>query len=212
MPLLHVYPIVGDGFYVGYSEQFCKIKIVLGQQRTGTATLVLKYWDGSAYTAVPTVEDDTVGWSGAESTLLVNFVPPSDWVANTAANGPNGQTGFFVVMELTVLTSVTQQPLGTQAWVLPLVTGASGFTSPVSGTFKTVRMNALTASATNGDSIFLIVNATTGASAAFTWTKAVACMEATVSLIVGRLDEVMIIQLAEDGTTEFANAQFLLSL
>ena len=212
VPLLPTYPIVGDGFYIGYSEKFCKVKMVEGQARTGTATLVLKYWDGSAWTAIPTVEDDSVGWSTAAGTLLVNFVPPSDWVANTAAKGPNGQTGFFVVMELTVLTSVTAQPLGTQAWVLPLVTGASGFTSPVSGTFKKIRMNALTASATNGDSIFLLINATTGAFAAFTWTKAVACMEATISLTVGRLDEVMVVQIAEDGTTEFANGQFLLSL
>lgn len=212
VPLLPTYPVVGDGFYFGAAEKFCKLKVTTSQARTGTATLSLKYWNGSAWAAVTTVDDDSVGWATTAGTLLVNFVPPDDWVANTAANGPNGQAGFFVVMELTALTSVTQQPLATQGWVIPLRTGTSGLLSPVSGTLTRVQMNAVTKSGTAGDSVFLLINATTGEFAAFTWTKAVACVAATISLLVRRNDKLLLVQVAEDGTTEFANAQFLVNI
>ena len=40
--LLPLHPQVGDGVYLGYSEQFCKIKLTYSQARTGTATITLK--------------------------------------------------------------------------------------------------------------------------------------------------------------------------
>jgi hypothetical protein len=210
--LLPAYPIVGDGLYVGYSEPFCKLKVTTSQARTGTATVTLKYWDGSAWSSVTTVDDDSVGWSAAAGTLLVNFVPPDDWTACTAENGPNGQTGYFVVMELTAMTDVTQQPLATQGWVLPYQTGAGGVPCPSPGTITTVVMNALTASGSTGDSVFLLANITQGTFETLTWTKADARVSTTIALGVVASDEIVLIQITEDGTTEFADALFTMTL
>jgi len=204
--LLPSYPVVGDGLYVGYTEKFCKMKVTTSQARTGTATLGLKYWNGSAWTALTTLADDSVGWSATAGTHLIHFTPPSDWVANTAANGPNGQTGFFVVMELTALTSVTQAPLATQGWVYPLKTGASGTRVPVPCTSFEVSYQAQTASGTTADSKFLIINATQGTCVESTWTKADTHDSEVLSLTFAKNDAFVLAQIIEDGTTEFADA------
>jgi len=204
--LLPDYPLVGDGFYVGYSEKFCKIKLTHSQARTGTATISLKYWNGSTWAAVTVVDDDTSGYSATVGTLFIHFVPPTDWVANTVANGPNGQVGFFVVMELTALTDVTQQPLATRGWVLPLKTNASGLTCGFRGYVKNVQANARTASGSTADSYFLLVNATKGTSATLQWSKADAFDEFLTNLFVEEDDQLVLVQVTEDGSTEFANA------
>lgn len=211
---LPAYPIVGDGLYIGYSEIFCKVKITTSQARTGTATLTLKYWDGSAWTAVTaaTLDDDSVGYSATAGTHYIHFTPPTDWTANTAGNGPNGETGFFVVVEMTAMTDVTQQPLATQGWVLPLSTGADGIPVPISGQVSKVDVNAGTASAANADSKFLLCNVTAGTCKPFTWTKADPTFQATVALNVTQSDKLALVQITEDGTTEFADATFQLSI
>ena len=212
--LLPVVPTVGDGLYIGYSEVFCKLKITTSQARTGTATIALKYWNGTAWTAIAAanIDDDSVGYSATAGTHYIHFVPPSDWVANTAANGPNSQTGFFVVMELTVLTDVTQQPLATQGWVLPIKTGTDGIAAPIAGTITIVSMNAGTTSGTANDSIFVVVNTTKGTSDSFVWTKGDATDQDTISLVVAANDKIAIVQITEDGTTEFAAASFSLKI
>jgi hypothetical protein len=154
-----------------------------------------------------TVDDDSAGYSATAGTHYVHFVPPTDWVANTAENGPNGQEGYFVACALTALTDVTQQPLATQGWVLPLSVG-SGVNSPIDGTIGLVDMTAGTKSGTNADSTFLLVNITKGTCVPFTWTKATAFDSAEVSLVVNRLDQIGLVQITEDGTTELAAASF----
>lgn len=210
--LLPAYSVVGDGLYVGYSEKFCKIKVTTSQARTGTATLTLKYWDGDSWESVDTVEDDSVGYSATAGTHIVHFVPPSDWAKNTVANGPNGQAGYFVAIELTAKTSVTQQPLGTQMWVFPLKTGASGVPVPGGGSIADVRGQAQTPSAENADSVFLLVNVTRGTFATLTWTQADAFESWTATLVVEKDDELVVVQITEDGTTEFADASLFATL
>lgn len=211
--LMPLHPTVGDGVYFGYGEQFCKLKLTTSQARAGTATISLKYWNGSAWTLVPAaeVEDDSAGYSGSPGTHFVHFVPPDDWVANDAANGPNGQTGFFVVMEITALTDMTTQPLLTRSWCLPLKTGASGAQIMTAATKFTVSMAALTKSATNADSVFLLVNCTRGTSQPFTWTKGLAIHTAEVAIKAYLKDQLAIVQVTEDGTTEFADANIMLA-
>lgn len=211
--LLPAYPVVGDGFYIGHAtEKFCKLKVTTSQARTGTATLTLKYWDGSAWSSVTTVDDDSVGWSAVAGTLLVNFIPPADWTANTAGNGPNGEAGYFVVMELTAMTSVTQQPLGTIGYTKPLTTGASGVLTPMSGTISKAQMNAGTDSGSTADSQFLLINCTKGTFESFTWTKDDPCDSATIALVVSVNDQLALVQVVEDGSTEYADADFHLTI
>lgn len=204
--LLPAKPVVGDGFYFGYTEKFCKLKVTTSQERTGTATLALKYWDGESWTAVTTVDDDSVGWSTTAGTLLVNFVPPDDWTANTAEDGPNGEAGYFVVMEITALTSVTQQPLATQGWVYPLKTGASGVRMSEATTIDRVDCVAITNSGSTGNSVFLVINTDQGTFGTVTWTKATSPLAADIDLVLANNEHLAIVQVAEDGSTEFAGA------
>lgn len=209
--LLPTNPVVGDGLYIGYTEKFCKIKVTTSQARTGTATITLKYWDGAAWTNVPIVDDDTIGWSAAGGTYYIHFSPPANWTANTAANGPDGEVGYFVVMELTALTDVTQQPQATQGWVLPIKTGADGVRASAAAVYKNVDMVAQTKSATNNDSVFLLIDTTKGTYSEFTWTGGDPTDQATISLNVSKNDKLALVQIQEDGTTEFADVSFEVS-
>lgn len=209
--LLPAYPVEGDALFVGYSEKFCKIKLTTSQELSGTATITAKYWDGSAWSSVSVVEDDSAGYTGSPGTFLIHFVPPSDWTANTAANGPNGETGYFISLELTSLTSITQQPLATRGYVLPLKTGASGIPAPTSGRITNVKCNANTVSGSTADSKFILVNTTSGNFATVTWTKAVAFDSETVSLAVNQDQQLALVQITEDGSTEFGDASMALT-
>jgi len=212
--LLPAYPVVNDAFYYGFGERFCKIKLNYSQARTGTATIVFEYWNGAAWAALATIADDTTGYSAGAATRLVHFVPPSDWKANTAANGPNAQAGFFVRSRLSAITSVTQQPLGTQAWVLPLSTGADGLQRPVSGATLAIRRvsgSAATLSGSAADSVFLLVNVTTKAVTTFTWPKAKAVFQQDILFEMRRNAKFAVVQVIEDGSTELANGVLFLA-
>ena len=108
------------------------------------------------------------------------------------------------------MTSVTAQPVATQGWVFPLTTGSSGMKATGSGSSFAISMMAQTISGTAKDSTFLIVNVTKGTSAPLVWTKADALVNATVTLTHVTGDELALVQVTEDGTTEFADAIFSL--
>lgn len=208
--LLPAFPVVGDGLYIGYSAKFFKIKVTTSQAGTGTYTVTVKYWNGTAWAAITTILDGTASWKTAAGTLYIGFVPPADWAACTAANGPDGTAGYFVFMELTAKTSVTQAPLATRGWVLPVNAGA-GVPAPNSGSISKVCMNALTVSGTNADTVLLIMNLTRATFAAATWTKADAFVIATTALATVGGDALAVAQITKDGSTEFANANIILS-
>jgi hypothetical protein len=116
-------------------------------------------------------------------------------------------------MELTAMTDVTAIPAATQGWIYPIKTGASGLEAPAAATAGgKITMSAQTVSATNADSVFLIINTTRGTCAAVTWTKADPHVEATFSLPMSAGDELALVQVTEDGTTEFADANFVISI
>ena len=212
VPLLPSQPAVGDGIFVGYTEKFCKLKLTTSQARTGTATITLKYWDGSAWSALTTVEDDSVGWSATAGAHYIHFVPPTDWVANTAGNGPDGTTGYFISMTMTALTDVTQQPLLTQGWVYPVTTGALGVISASAGAGTvTVSMDTQTLSGSNADSVFLLVNVTQGTFIPLTFTKAKSSDSDTGTLAISAADQLALVQVTEDGSTELANVNFVVN-
>ena len=210
--LLPAYPVVGDGIYIGHGEKFCKLKITISQERTGTATMVLKYWDGSAWSAITVLDDDSAGWSTGVATYLLNFAPPSDWTANTAANGPNAQTGYFIAMLMTAITDVTQQPLATQGWVLPLVTGAEGIPCRGVASSILVDMQAGTKSGTTQDSKFLLVDIVSGTNAVITWDKGDPHVRESITIALTGWQKFALVQITEDGSTEFADAQINLSI
>jgi hypothetical protein len=208
--LLPAHNFVDDAFYIGYSAKFCAIKTTTSTARTGTATLLWEYWNGTAWATLTTC-DIQAGWVTAAGTAMTSFVPPTTWTANTAANGPNGEAGFFVRIRISALTSVTATPVMSQGWVFPIAVG-QGVLFPQNFTINKVQASAQTASGANNDSLFLLINRSKGTHSTFTWTKADAMdVDTTVSLALSRGDELVIVQVAEDQTTEFADANFVLS-
>ena len=204
---------VGDAFYFGMAERFCLLELLTSQAMVATATILWEYWDGTAWdviSGVSTINDESAQYVTAAGTLFVRFAPPTDWAANTAADGPNGEAGFFIRARMSAFTSMTTVPLATQAWAYPLVTGAVGMAgSP--GRIRKVTTDCATLSGANADSVFLIASTESGSSDEFTWTQATKSVSADVVMGSGTGEGLVIVQLEEDGTTEFGDAVFYAS-
>lgn len=201
------YPAVDDAFYIGAASKFCKAELNISQARAGTATISWEYWDGSSWSSL-TVQDDSNGFSAGTSTYIVSFVPPSDWTANTTGNGPNSNTGYFIRARISAFTSQNTQPQLTQGWVYHLGANASdaGLQIDRNLSIGNITMQANTLSGTNADSKFLLVNIDDQNYVAFTWTQANAHDTASAALTIEAGEQLAIVQVAEDGSTEFGDA------
>lgn len=196
---------VGDQFIIGHeSQKFCKVKIVIGTSGSYSATLVWKYWDGDSWAAITTFEDKTVAFDAAAGTEVLSFVPPTDWTITTAANGPAGQVGYFIALEITAFTSITTAPVMTSAQLATLNNSSIiGHRVSQSGAFSKVDMMTRDHAGTANDSVFMLVNGTQGThSGAITWTKTTTSDQDAAVLSVTLDDEVVLVQIVEDGTTE----------
>ena len=208
--LAAAYPVLNDCTYFGLGEKFPMVRVDVGTQGVATWTYLAEYWKSDLTWA--TVPAPITGGAGlptaAAGNQQVQFEPPSDWIANTAANGPNGQAGWFIRLRLTAFTSITTQPVGDQAWIYPLVTGAAGTPAPLTGTITKVDYTARTRSGAAGSSRFLLINATTGIFDEFVWNAILGAASIVISLAVAFGDQIVLLQIQEEGTTEFANASF----
>lgn len=208
------FAVVGDGMAVTYSEKFCAVQLTVSTAGAGTYTITPKVWDGTQLVAVDSTlyADDSAGYSTGTAAYLLHFVPPSSWKKNSASDGPNGNAGYQLFLELTAKTSITTPPLLTRVRVLP-TTGAGvtpGLVLPSGGKFH--RYNrwdflARTISGTTADSVFLIVNTGTGDSVAVTATKALAHSGGTLpDWVLSPGEGVLVKQITKDGGTEFGSA------
>jgi hypothetical protein len=69
-----------DRFCIGYAEKWGKCAISLTTAMVHTGAFTLKYWNGSAWSAL-TATDDTTGLEATAGLYEVEFTPPSDWAA-----------------------------------------------------------------------------------------------------------------------------------
>ena len=201
-----------DALYFGYSGLFCALVLNVGTAGAGddvAAETAWEYSQGSDTWA--TLEsgheftDDSVALTAGTSTYVTSFVPPSDW----ATQAVDGGTAMYHVRMRATADAVynTTTPLLTQGWVVPLDTG-DGIRCPVGGQVTEVDLTALVPSATNDDTELLLVNLTAGTFAQLTWTGAdVAEQVSSLSLAVRQGDELAVVMISEDGTTEFASGQ-----
>jgi hypothetical protein len=209
--LLPAYATIGDGGFISHAtEKFSAVLLTTGTAGVMTATLTWKYWNGASW-ATLTVVDDSVAFTAVAGALLVHFTPPSDWAANTAGNGPNGNAGYFIAYEISAFTSMATQPLLTSGLVYPLTTGAKGlgiFTPDARSTIVIVQVsfNAMTKSGATADSKFVLFNLTQGTSEVLTWTKATGFVELATSIVFRQGDRLMLQQVQEDSSVEFAGA------
>lgn len=197
--------VANDASYIGYTAgKFSKLKLTYSQARVG-GTVVLQYSKGTTWGTL-TCADNSVLLTEAAGTKWLSWVPPADWALSTV----NGTSAYWIRFRCSV-EGVTTQPLATQGWIQNFTTG-DGIAVNRTGTIYGVQLTAQTASATNADSKFLIVNLTKGTWDDFTWTKADTMDSEAVSLAVTLGDKLVLVQVAEDGSTEFANGTFLVGI
>lgn len=200
--LLPAKAVQGDAFYIGADTQFCKLKSTLSQARAN-GTIAIEYSKASTWGTL-TCADNSTGFSAGTSTYITSWAPPSDWAKQTV----NGQSAYWVRVRLAT-EGVTTQPLLTRGYVKDLTHGDGvGVNGAV--TLSRFQACAMTASASNADSKFLIINLTQGSFASATWTKADVCDAEAISLGCADGDKIALVQVAEDGSTEFANANIIL--
>ncbi len=113
MDLLPAVPVlIEDKYYFGAQNPFGRLDLDVSTVGTGTYTLTWEYFNGSTWVALSGVTDGTTDFktSGLES---VTFTIPSDWAATTV----NSQGPFFFIRAEMQAGTVTQVPLGEQAFI-----------------------------------------------------------------------------------------------
>lgn len=112
---IHLLPspgAVGDGFYFGLNNPFDRIAVNIGTAGAGTWTITWKYYNGVTWTAL-TIKTDETSHFRTSGLKGCHWVRPLDWAATLIA----GMNLYWVKSEITAYTSMTTQPLGTQAWL-----------------------------------------------------------------------------------------------
>jgi len=114
---MHLLPdpgAVGDGFYFGLANPFDWLVLNIGTAGVGTWTITWKYWDGDTWEALTLIgaKDETANFR-TTGKKWVSFTRPGDWASRTI----EALNLYWIKGECTAHTSMTTQPLGTQAWI-----------------------------------------------------------------------------------------------
>jgi len=102
-----------DRYNFGFTTAVGGLSIDTSTAATGTHTVVWEYWDGAAWSALSGVTDGTTNFhvSGAQT---VTWTVPADWAKSVI----NGQGPYYFVRAEIQTGSVTQIPIGEQAFDL----------------------------------------------------------------------------------------------
>ena len=187
------------------AQKFFALLVKIGTQANMTATTIWRYSDDDAlsFADLTPLFDATAGLQvAATGWKLMAFSPPTDWVATALADTIAGER-YTVICQISAFTSSTTEPLLSEVKFVHAV--GSGIDVLHSGTVKSLIFNFNTVSGTTADSIFLLINVTQGTWQTYTKTKATAFQEVTGDLAVTAGDELVLCQVTEDGSTEFAN-------
>lgn len=195
-------PEVDDANYWGMSVPWCEAIVTVGTAASASMTTVAEYFNGTAWATLTLTLDETAKMQpAATGAKKFAFVPPSNWTKTTV----NSVSAYWVRFRVSAYTSITTAPLITSATIIDF-RHFTGLPWPSSGTVTGLSWYAATKSGSTANSIFALVNATRGTWATFAATKATALGTVTgLSLKIAQGDQVAVMQLGEDGTTEFAN-------
>jgi hypothetical protein len=118
MTLLPAVPAGNDAYYFGYLGcPFTRMTLNIGTAGVGVWTITWEYWNGSAWTALSGVTDDTTGFTAAAGSHAVTWTMPADWARTTVSDAT---ARYYVRARVSAYTSIVTQPLGTQAWLTPV--------------------------------------------------------------------------------------------
>lgn len=103
-------PLTNDTFSIGYTTTFSSITFNVGTAGIGTYTVTWQYWNGTTWTALSGVVDNTTAFKTGGSNTLT-FTLPSDWaVLSGSLNGSN----LYYIRAVLSMGTMTTHPLGTQ--------------------------------------------------------------------------------------------------
>ena len=109
-----VAPTVNDAWYVGSGVPFTDLFTLFSTQGAGVWTITWEYWNGTTWSALAGVTDNTTGFKAAVTfPVSVTWTMPTDW-ATTAVNSI---TKYYVRGRVSAFTSITTRPVGSRVWV-----------------------------------------------------------------------------------------------
>lgn len=199
---------VNDAFYIGHSTtKFCGIRCEIVTQGDDY-TAIWEYYTGAAWASL-TNDDNTTAFKAAAGWKSLVFEPPSDW----ATVAVDSVTAYWIRCRCTVVGGLGYiQPVLDEIDLF-LLNAGTGIRVPYSGVLNRATFLPQTESATNNDSIFLIVNATQGTFDTITYTKGEETdVDTSVALTVVKNDHLVILEIQEDGTTEMADLTLILEI
>ena len=204
-------PAAGDAVYFGAAVPFCELAFDMsGTVCTYDAAAVLGwvYWDGSAWSALTLVQDNSSG-STKNGTLsfgrdgAIHFIPPDDWASTTV----NGQAGYWIACVIQAGKAANMTAVGiTNSVEHKVVTPKQTFTFPDGRTITAIQLTDQASTLhTAADIKFVLVNFTTGkASEVFTFAQDVRYQRfvLTTPFAIAAGDAIGILITQEDGTNE----------
>ncbi|MBA7650253.1 hypothetical protein ES703_58056 [subsurface metagenome] len=113
MTLLPAVPLVDDAYYFGLASLWDFLCLNIGTAGAGVWTIVWEYWNGTAWVALPAGYNDTSNGFRNGSKQSLTFSRPGDWATLVILT----LDLYWVRARVSAYTSVTTQPLGTQAWI-----------------------------------------------------------------------------------------------
>lgn len=97
-----------DGFVVGHKNRFGLVGMTISQAQAG-ATIAYQYWNGSAWTTLPTEKTMVVS---ATADTYVAFLAPIDW-----ARGGTGLDSNYFYIRIRATTAGTPAALASALWM-----------------------------------------------------------------------------------------------
>ena len=113
MTLAPSVPEANDAYYFGASKQFNEFAIeVSTSASTSDWTNVMEYWNGTAWTAVTSLTDNSSTYENAAGIYHLYWTAPTDWATTTVnSQGPY----YYIRYRVSAFVSITAQPLCRQA-------------------------------------------------------------------------------------------------
>ena len=113
MTLLPAVPDVDDAYYFGHDEQFTQMKLDISTALTQSAApdIFWEYWNGSIWTALSGLVDDTNTLETAGENKI-SWTLPGNWAVQTVnSQGPL----YYVRFRVDAVGTITQVPVGRRA-------------------------------------------------------------------------------------------------
>lgn len=113
MALLPGPPVVGDAYYFGAADPITSLWVDVSTPGDWVGTIAWEYWDGSSWTALASVEDDTDAFRN-EGLNEVRYTLPAGWASTTV----NGRAAYYLRARVDTFTSMAERPAGRQAYAM----------------------------------------------------------------------------------------------